>query len=282
MRAAARAARAAGQCVGLVPTMGALHEGHLSLIRAMAERTDQVVVSVFVNPTQFGPAEDLARYPRDLDTDRRLAQAAGAGVLFVPALEEMYPLQPGVWVHSGELGQQLEGAARPGHFRGVLTVVTKLLHVVDPHWVAFGQKDAQQAVLVRRLIRDLLMPVRMWVGPTVRAPDGLALSSRNAYLAAHERRDAPELYRALVHGRGLMQAGLRGADEIAAQVRARIEARAPMRVDYVQVVRADDLAPVDPVAGKVLLLAAAAMGQVRLIDNVCLDVHEDRVTEVTL
>lgn len=277
VRAFSRAARRAGRTVGLVPTMGALHAGHLALIRAMVRRTDAVAVSVFVNPTQFAPGEDLDRYPRDLDADRRLAEEAGAHVLFAPPVEEIYPVEPGVWVDPGEPGRILEGAARPTHFRGVLTVVTKLLNAVEPDWVAFGQKDAQQAVLVRRLIDDLLLPVRMWVGPTVRDPDGLALSSRNAYLDAAGRRAAPELYRSLLVGRQLLEAGERRAGEIAARVRARVAATGVLRPDYVAVVAASDLSPVDPVTGRVLLLAAAVLGGVRLIDNLCLEVRGDRV-----
>ncbi len=235
--------------VGLVPTMGAFHDGHLSLFGAARDECDTVVVSLFVNPAQFGPADDLDRYPRDEERDARLAAAAGVDVLFAPAREEIYPPGFGTWVDVEDAGA--EGAARPGHFRGVATVCVKLFNIVRPHAVYFGQKDAQQAALLQRLIRDLDLGIELRVLPTVRAADGLALSSRNAYLTAEERRRALALPRALESARS-------ASDPVAA-ARAALNGLDP---EYVEVVDLD---------GATVLAAAACVGATRLIDNVVLE-----------
>jgi len=198
MRAACCAARQGGKRLGLVPTMGALHEGHLSLVRAARASCDVVAVSIFVNPTQFGPKEDLAKYPRSFERDREQLEREGVDLLFAPAVEEMYRAGSATWVTVTHLSGKLDGRSRPGHFRGVTTVVAKLFHIVEPDVAFFGQKDAAQAAIIRRMVRDLNLPVEIVVCPIVREPDGLALSSRNAYLDAEQRKQALVLYRALV------------------------------------------------------------------------------------
>jgi pantoate--beta-alanine ligase len=271
MRARTGQARRAGRRVAFVPTMGALHAGHLSLLTAARARADVVVISVFVNPLQFGPAEDFARYPRDLERDCRLAASAGADVLWAPETAAMYPETPRVMVTPGEAGERLEGAVRPGHFAGVLTVVLKLLAIVHPDVAVFGRKDLQQATLVRRMVRDFNLPVEIVVAPTVREPDGLALSSRNAYLDAAARRRAAALPRALARGTELFRAGERSAVVVAGGARAVLEREPELTVDYVACVGADDaelVSTVDP--GTALVLAARVGGGPRLIDNVIL------------
>lgn len=257
--------------VGFVPTMGYLHEGHLALIRRARAECRRVVVSVFVNPLQFGPHEDYARYPRDLDRDRRLAAAAGADLLFHPSVEVMYPRgEPGVFVDVGDLARRWEGARRPGHFRGVVTVVTKLFHLVQPDRAYFGQKDAQQAVIIRRMVADLNFPVEVVVCPTVREPDGLALSSRNVYLDRRQRQAAPTLYRALVAARRRLEAGERDGSALVAAMKAVLRAEPLLEPEYAAVVGASDLEPLERVEGEVLLLVAARLGSTRLIDNLWL------------
>ena len=270
-----------GAVVGLVPTMGYLHEGHLSLIRRARAECDRVVVSVFVNPLQFGPSEDFARYPRDLERDRALAESAGADLLFHPEAREMYPGgEPVVFVDVGDLARRWEGAARPGHFRGVVTVVAKLFNLVQPGRAYFGQKDAQQAVIIRRMVADLNFPVEIVIGPTVREADGLAMSSRNVYLDPDQRRAATVLYRALQAARRELEAGERdGAALVAAM--ERVLAGEPLaRPEYAAVVSADTLEPLDRVtAGEVLLILAARVGDTRLIDNFWLQVDERGVRD---
>ncbi|HEY3935246.1 MAG TPA: pantoate--beta-alanine ligase [Gemmatimonadales bacterium] len=264
------AERARGARIALVPTMGALHDGHLALVDAARRRADCVVMSVFVNPLQFGPEEDLARYPRDLPRDRALAAARGVDVLFIPGVEEMYRADTGTRVIAGEAATRWEGAVRPGHFDGVLTVVAKLLHIVGPAVSVFGQKDIQQVTLVRSMIRDLDFPVELDVVPTIREADGLAMSSRNVYLSASERSEALVLYRALEAARA---ASLRGETDGAA-VRAVVEAAlrtAPgVRADYIAVVDPERLAPVDRAVPGTIVALAARVGTTRLIDNVIL------------
>jgi pantoate--beta-alanine ligase len=272
-RAWAEERRRRGERVALVATMGALHAGHLALVEACRSRARAVVMSVFVNPTQFGPGEDYARYPRDLDRDAALAAEAGVDLLFAPSVEEMYPVSPEVFVEVGRLGTILEGQFRPTHFRGVATVVTKLLIVLTPDLAAFGQKDAQQVVVVRRLVRELLLPTEIVCVPTVREPDGLAMSSRNAYLSPAERRAAPVLYAALQEGAAAVRAGERRPAAVEDRVR-RVLAREPLvRPDYVAAVSAADLEPPPELQGRVLLLVAARLPSARLIDNLCLEVR---------
>jgi pantoate--beta-alanine ligase len=243
------------QRVGLVPTMGALHAGHVALLDAAGNECDFVVASIFVNPTQFGPDEDFERYPRDEDADVQVAEAAGVDLLFIPSMEEMYPPGFDTWVDVEKLGGMLEGAFRPGHFRGVATVCLKLLNIIRPQRAYFGQKDAQQVAVVKRMVRDLNVPVEIRVVSTVREPDGLAVSSRNAYLSPGERRRAVALPQALAAG----QAAYRAGQDPAAAARASMDG---LEVDYVEAVELD---------GRLVLEAAVRLGRTRLIDNVVLE-----------
>lgn len=276
MRGALAAARADGARIGFVPTMGALHEGHLALVRLAAEHCDAVVVSVFVNPTQFDAAGDLDAYPRDLDGDERALAALGARRptwLFAPSVAQLYPRPPLTTVHVAGLTDRLCGATRPGHFDGVATVVTKLLSIVTPDVAVFGRKDRQQLEVVRRLVADLDLPVTIVAGPTVREADGVALSSRNRRLAADERSSAralPLALRAAVQeARSARAAGAAvDPDRLAAAARGRLDAAA-VDVDYLEVVDARTLAPPDPARpGNLVVAVAAHIGPVRLIDNV--------------
>lgn len=268
MRAWTRAERARGRRVAFVPTMGALHEGHLRLVDRAAELADRVVMSVFVNPLQFGPREDFDRYPRDLDRDRALAQARGVHVVFAPDTRAMYPADPVVRVQPGPKGDPFEGAARPGHFAGVLTVVAKLFHIVEPDVAVFGRKDYQQAALVRRLIDDLNFPITLEIAPTVRELDGLALSSRNAYLGPDERRAAVSLSRAL---RAVEQAWRGGqADGLALEQKGKDVLAVPgVTPDYFALID-DELRPVTRANAGTVALVAARVGKTRLLDNVVL------------
>ncbi|HZV73380.1 MAG TPA: pantoate--beta-alanine ligase [Conexibacter sp.] len=263
--------RSADRTIGLVPTMGAFHAGHVSLMQHARRHADVAVVSLFVNPTQFGPQEDLAAYPRDAARDAEIAAAAGVDVLFAPPLEEVYPDGFQTTVRVGALAETLEGAQRPGHFDGVATVVTKLLNMVQPDVAFFGQKDAQQALVVRRVVRDLDIPVAIEVCPTVREPDGLAMSSRNAYLAPADRERAVALRRALDAAEAAVAAGERDASAVAAAARGAMD---PFGVEpeYLALVASDSLRPVDriDVGGEILAVIAARVGPARLIDNTIL------------
>jgi len=271
LRAWRAAQRAAGRRVGLVPTMGHLHEGHLALVDEARRRADAVVLSIFVNPLQFGPHEDLDRYPRDLPGDRRLSEARGVDVLFAPSVETMYPPGMEIRVAAGETAERWEGAARPGHFTGVLTVVAKLFHLVEPDVACFGQKDIQQLALVRRMLRDLDWPIELAVVPTVRDADGLALSSRNAYLSAAERPEALALSRGLRSAEAAWRAGQRSAAVLEGVVRASLDAARGVRADYIAVVEPDSLRPVPAASAGTIIAAAARVGTTRLIDNVILE-----------
>ncbi len=256
--------------VGFVPTMGYLHEGHLSLVRMARKQSDFVVVSVFVNPTQFGPHEDLARYPTDFARDRRLLAAEGADVIFRPGAEEMYPVSYATYVEVERLTSNLCGRFRPGHFRGVTTVVVKLLNIVKPDFVFFGQKDAQQAFVIQRMVRDLAFDTKVVVGPTVREPDGLAMSSRNSYLARVERTQAPVLYQSLQLARRLVQAGEQDPVRIKRRMRQFIKSKPGVRVQYIEIVDTEELKPVRRISGRLLIAVAAFLGRTRLIDNIIL------------
>ena len=262
--------RALGATVGLVPTMGALHEGHLSLIRAARAENDTVTVSIFVNPTQFGPNEDLKRYPRNLERDRLLCEKAGADLVFAPTDEEMYPAGFSTWVDLEGITEGLCGRSRPGHFRGVATVVTKLFNVCRPDRAYFGEKDAQQLAVIRRMVRDLDMPLVIVPCPTVREADGLAMSSRNVRLTPEERSQAPALYRSLITARELIAGGERDAAIIAQAIRHTLAEATLGEVDYVEIVDADTLAPVQVVPGDCLIALAVRFpgSGTRLIDNV--------------
>ena len=260
----------AARPVGLVPTMGFFHDGHLSLMRAARAANETVVVSLFVNPTQFGPNEDLATYPRDEQRDLALAQAEGVDIVFAPSVEEVYPDGFSTTVEVGELTEPLDGAARPGHFKGVTTVVTKLLNMVGPDAAYFGQKDAQQALVIRHLVRDLNMPVRIEVCPTIREPDGLAMSSRNAYLNEEERQRAVALSRALRAAEQAVARGDLGAEAVIAAARQELD-EAGIDPEYLELRSATDLTPAARVNGSTLLAVAARVGPARLIDNTMLN-----------
>ena len=268
MRAWSRATRRAGARLAFVPTMGSLHEGHLRLVDRARECADRVAVSIFVNPLQFGPQEDFASYPRDLERDRALAAARGADALFAPGPEAMYPVAPLVRVAAGPMAEAFEGAVRPGHFAGVLTVVAKLFHTVEPDVAVFGRKDFQQAMLVRRMVTDLDFPLEVEVAPTVRELDGLALSSRNAYLKGDERRSALALSRAL---RAVEQAWRAGQADAAALVRRGLEVLGVPGVtpDYLALVD-DEVRPVARVDASTVVITAARLGRTRLLDNAVL------------
>jgi pantoate--beta-alanine ligase len=270
MRATSRNTRRAGKRLGFVPTMGALHEGHLSLVRAARASCDAVAASIFVNPTQFGPNEDLAKYPRSFDRDRELLEHEGVEILFAPMVEEMYPAGALTWVTVEELSSKLDGRSRPGHFRGVTTVVAKLFHIVEPDAAFFGQKDAAQVAIIRRMVRDLNLPVEIVVGPIVREPDGLAMSSRNAYLHPEQRKQALVLYQSLMQVKQLVDAGERDAAKLVAVGRAAFAKEADIRVDYFEIVDPDSLDPVPDISRDALIVVAAFVGPTRLIDNLLL------------
>jgi pantoate--beta-alanine ligase len=270
LRAWVRGERARGRRVALVPTMGFLHEGHLRLVDEARRRADAVVLSIFVNPLQFGPGEDLARYPRDLGRDRGLAQARGVDALFVPDEATMYPPGSEIRVLPGPTGERWEGAARPGHFAGVLTVVAKLFHLVEPDVACFGRKDIQQATLIRAMVRDLDWPLEIVVVPTVREPDGLALSSRNAYLSPADRRRAVVLSTALRAAHEAFRRGETAAAAIERAARDALAAEPEAVVEYVAVAEPRTLAPVAAVDAATVVALAARIGGTRLIDNIIL------------
>jgi pantoate--beta-alanine ligase len=258
--------------IGLVPTMGALHEGHLSLVREARRMCDVVVVSVFVNPTQFGPSEDYEDYPRNLTKDTALLTDYNVDYIFAPAAEEIYPKDFSTYVNVGGLSKLLEGESRPGHFRGVATVVAILLNTVRPDFAFFGQKDAQQAVIIKRMVRDLAFDTEIVVSPTVREDSGLAISSRNLYLDAEEQQSAAVIHRALMQAKEIYKKGERHAGKLAQIVRATIETEPRVRVDYVSVVDAETLEKLDKLDERPMLVAVAAyVGKTRLIDNTLLN-----------
>jgi pantoate--beta-alanine ligase len=269
-RAAGRAARANRARLGLVPTMGALHEGHLSLVRAAKAQCDAVAVSIFVNPTQFGPTEDLAKYPRQFERDRALLEKEGADILFAPAVDEMYRKGEATWVMVEGLSDKLDGRSRPGHFRGVTTVVAKLFHILEPDAAFFGQKDAAQVAVIRRFVRDLNFPVKIAVCPIVREPDGLAMSSRNAYLNPEERQRALVLQRSLREVENQFHAGETRASKLIAAAREIIAREPQVRLDYFEIVDPDTLEPIEPTSQPALVAVAAYVGATRLIDNLLL------------
>jgi pantoate--beta-alanine ligase len=270
MKAAAREARAANRIIGFVPTMGFLHEGHLSLVRECRKSADVAVVSIFVNPFQFGPGEDFNRYPRDLDRDARLLEKEAVDYLFVPGAEKMYPEGYKTAVEVSVLQDKLCGRSRPGHFKGVTTVVLKLFHIVQPDLAFFGQKDAQQAVILEKMVEDLNMDVAIRVLPIVREPDGLALSSRNTYLTARERRAALVLWRSLQEAELLYGRGERNAAIIVGRMKDIIASEPLARLDYAEIVDLRNLDPLEAVDRDALTAVAAHVGRTRLIDNIIL------------
>ncbi len=270
LREAIGAARRSGSRVGLVPTMGALHEGHLSLVRAARDECDFTVVSIFVNPSQFGPAEDLAKYPRTLEADLDALTSCGAKLVFAPSAEEMYRPGHATWVTVGGPGEPLEGRLRPGHFRGVATVVLKLFLMAQPDAAYFGRKDYQQLLVIRRMVADLDVPVDVRACPIVREPDGLAMSSRNAYLSPEARRRAAALSAGLARAEALAAAGERDAEAIARQVREVLQTAAPVEIEYVALVHPETLEPVGRIDRPTVALLAARIDGTRLIDNALL------------
>ncbi|MCX8033096.1 MAG: pantoate--beta-alanine ligase [Thermoleophilia bacterium] len=268
LRSVVQNAKAAGQSVGLVPTMGALHEGHLSLVRRARGENDVVIVSVFVNPTQFGPREDFDRYPRDLARDLALCEQAGADAVFAPSAAEMYPPGFCTWVNVEGLTEGLCGRSRPGHFRGVCTVVAKLFNICQPDRAYFGEKDAQQLVVVKRMVQDLNFPIEIVPCSTVREPDGLAMSSRNMLLTREQRQQAPMLYKALKEAERLIKTGVKDTTALKQAIATVLGEASLGQVDYIEIVDAETLAPMETVWGECLIALAVRFGEVRLIDNI--------------
>ena len=271
IRAVSRAAHGERKSLGFVPTMGALHEGHLSLVRAARAKCDVVAVSIFVNPLQFGPSEDLAKYPRTFEHDRELLEKEAVDILFVPTPEEMYPAGAVTYVTVEGLSEKLCGKSRPGHFRGVTTVVAKLFHIVEPDVAFFGQKDAAQATIIRRMVQDLNLPVEIAVCPIVREPDGLAMSSRNAYLNPQERKSALALNRALSEVKSRFDQGERNASGLITVGKQTLTRELGVRLDYFEIVDPATLDPMPELTGTVLVALAALVGNTRLIDNILLN-----------
>lgn len=266
--------------IGLVPTMGYLHEGHASLIRQIGRVTDRAVVSVFVNPAQFGPDEDFETYPRDFERDLEMVHSEGGALVYAPSTAEMYPDGYATYLEVERLADHLCGASRPGHFRGVATVVTKLFTAVKPHVAIFGQKDAQQAGVVRRMVTDLNLDVEIMIAPTVREADGLAKSSRNRYLTPRHRRRATVLFRVLQDGRDLVLKGEKRASVVIDAMNRRVRRSPCVEVDYIAAVDAEDFRPVEELGARVLLAAAVRFGQSRLIDNIVVETEGPPVQEL--
>jgi len=269
-----KAARSKGKKIGFVPTMGALHIGHISLIEAAVKKCDFVVVSIFVNPAQFGPGEDFEKYPRPLKTDLEICRKAGVDVVFTPATKQMYPQENLTWVNAEKLTEQLCGQFRPGHFRGVTTVCAKLFNIVAPDIAFFGQKDAQQAIVIKRMVADLNMPVESVVCPTVRHSDGLAVSSRNQYLTEQQRKDATYVYKSLEECRKLINSGITDSKTIIAKMRKILNQAPSIKIEYISIVDADTLQELKKITGKVLTAVAVKIGSTRLIDNIVVDAGE--------
>lgn len=271
MKSIVRELHKQNKSIGFVPTMGYLHEGHLSLVRRARAENDVVIVSIFVNPTQFGPNEDFDRYPRDLERDLRLLEPLGVNYVFHPSVEEMYPSNYSVYVEEVSLSRYLCGASRPGHFRGVCTVVTKLFNIVKPTKAYFGQKDAQQFRILKRMVENLNMDVEMIELPIVRESDGLAMSSRNVYLSPEERKEATRLYKALKRAEELIEKGEREVPVIKAEM-MKVLNHPLLKIDYVEIVNEATLEPIERIDGKVLIALAVFVGKARLIDNTIIEV----------
>jgi pantoate--beta-alanine ligase len=271
MQSTAENLRSKDQLIGLVPTMGALHDGHLSLVRLAKERADTVIVSIFVNPTQFGPNEDFARYPRDLARDTELCEKAGVDCVFAPSVEEMYPKGYSTFVTEELISKPLCGISRPAHFRGVTTVVAKLFNIVRPDIAVFGQKDAQQVAVIKKIVNDLHFCIDIVTGPTVREPDGLAMSSRNRHLTGSEREDAIMIFQALRQAKEMVEKGVRNTDRLVAEATHLLGTRRRIRVIYVSIVdRCTMEAAREVLPGKAMMAIAAWVDEVRLIDNMLL------------
>lgn len=266
-----RTVRGRGKRLALVPTMGALHEGHLSLVRAARAKSDVVAVSIFVNPTQFGPSEDFTRYPRNLEKDCKLLESEGVDAVFAPSAEEMYGSAATTWINVEGLSERLCGQSRPGHFRGVATVVAKLFNIVEPDVAFFGQKDAAQVAVIKRMVLDLNIPVQIEVCPIVRESDGLALSSRNAYLSPDDRKMALVLHASLQRAQKLFDDGERDATKIAAEAKKAFVWQPAVKLDYLEIVDPDSLEPLTAIDKRSLVAVAAFVGNTRLIDNILLE-----------
>lgn len=269
-----------GERIGFVPTMGALHEGHLSLVDIARNRSEIVVMSVFVNPTQFAEGEDLEQYPRDFDRDLRFAQERDVDILFYPSAEDVYQDNFRTEVHVTGLSKLLCGTTRPEHFTGVTTVVAKLFNIVQPDEAYFGQKDAQQAILIQQMIRDLNFPIDIIVGPIVRESDGLALSSRNVYLSDDERKQAVSLSAALIKAKKTIESGERNSKFITREIRAVLSEQPDIKIDYIEIVELENLQPVEKIDGPVLVAIAAFVGTTRLIDNIIIDKNESNTLKI--
>jgi pantoate--beta-alanine ligase len=271
MQAFAERKRMEDKLMGLVPTMGSLHEGHLTLIREAKSRTDIVVVSIFVNPTQFGPGEDYDSYPRDLERDARKVISAGGDIIFSPSASDMYPEGYLTYVDMGKVTEPLCGLSRPAHFRGVATIVNKLFNIIKPHKAFFGQKDYQQSVVIKRMVKDLNMDIDIIVLPTVRGPDGLAMSSRNSYLSEEERKVSPVLYKSLTIASGMIREGERNARKILSAIKRMIEKEPLVSIDYIAMTDSETLEDIDEIKGKTLIALAVRIGKTRLIDNILIE-----------
>jgi pantoate--beta-alanine ligase len=266
-----KAARDNGKNIGLVPTMGALHVGHISLIEAARKKCDYVVVSIFVNPTQFVPGEDFEKYPRPFEADLDICQKAGVDAVFAPLPEQMYPEGNITWVDVEKITEPLCGQFRSGHFQGVTTVCSKLFNIVAPDFAFFGQKDAQQAIVIRRMVADLNMPLEIVVCPTVRESNGLAVSSRNMYLSEQQKQDAANIYKALQKCQQMIDAGVKNTSEIIDEMRKILQQLPSIEIEYISIVDADTLQNIEHITGKVLIAVAVRIGPARLIDNILLD-----------
>ena len=257
-----------GKLIGFVPTMGYLHEGHLSLVRIAKKKSDVLIVSIFVNPTQFGPKEDFKRYPQNFNRDKTLLKKGGCDYIFAPKTEDIYPKNYSTYVEVENLTDRLEGASRPRHFKGVITIVAKLFNIIQPDIAVFGQKDFQQAVVIKKMVQDLNFKTKIVVGPTIRERNGLALSSRNRYLSSKERKSATVLYKSLVLAKKLIKNGEGDAKEIIAKMKNVIRKEKNVKIDYITITNADDLKFIDKVKGKILISLAVRIGRTRLIDNI--------------
>lgn len=271
VRSLVKAARREAKKIGLVPTMGALHIGHISLIETAVKECDFVVVSIFVNPTQFGPTEDFEKYPRPLEADLEICKKAGIDIVFAPATEQMYPRENFTSVNVEKLTEQLCGRSRPGHFRGVATICAKLFNIVQPDIAYFGQKDSQQAIVIKKMVADLNMPLRIAICPTVREPDGLAVSSRNQYLTKEQKKEATYIYKSLQKAQEMIDAGITDCETIIRQMYSILNQAPSIKIEYVSVVDAETVQNIDQIAGKVLVAVAARIGLARLIDNILVD-----------
>jgi pantoate--beta-alanine ligase len=272
VRKLVNAARRKGKRIGFVPTMGALHIGHISLIKKARQQTDFIVVSIFVNPTQFGPSEDFKKYPRPIKSDLAICRKASVDVVFAPSSQEIYPDENLTWVNVEKLTKQLCGRFRPGHYRGVATVCSKLFNIVAPDVAFFGQKDAQQAIVIKRMVADLNMPLKIVVCPTVRQADGLAVSSRNQYLTRQQKKDATFLYRALKKSESLIKTGTNRSKTVIGEMKKVLKQVPSIKIEYISIVDTETLQELDKITGRVLIAMAVKIGSTRLIDNILLDV----------